>query len=139
MISENRTKHIIAVANLMREKAKLLNLNEDDMFLLGYLHDVGYFKDETLNHGQVGEIILTRNGYKYAKEILYHGNPNADYSSVELDLLNYCDMHIDGTGRLVSFEERLLDIKTRHGEDSLAYQNSKAVAEKLKQKHFLGE
>ena len=123
----------------MREKAKLLNLNEDDMFLLGYLHDVGYFKDETLNHGQVGEIILTRNGYKYAKEILYHGNPNPDYSSVELDLLNYCDMHIDGTGRLVSFEERLLDIKTRHGEDSLAYQNSKAVAEKLKQKHFLGE
>lgn len=46
MITENREKHIFNVARLMKEKAPLLHLNEEEMFTLGILHDIGYEFDE---------------------------------------------------------------------------------------------
>ena len=55
--------------------------------------------------------ILDKQKYKYAKEVLYHGKPNCEYSSRALDLLNFADMHIDNKGNYVSFEKRLEDIK----------------------------
>jgi len=85
MIIENKQKHIIAVARLMKEKAKLLGLNEEDMFVLGYLHDIGYEFDD-INHHNLGGKILQKQGYKYYKEVLNHGLPKCDYSSIELDL-----------------------------------------------------
>ena len=75
---------------------------------------------------------LEKQNYKYAKEVLYHGKPNCDYSSKALDLLNYADMHIDKKGNYVSFEQRLEDIKNRRGAYSQAFINSKQIIEELK-------
>ena len=139
MISNKRKQHIFAVASLMKEKAPLLGLDANEMYLLGYLHDIGYESDESATHNITGGNLLKQCGYKYFNEVYYHGNPFSNYSSKELDLLNYCDMHIDCNGSLVTFNERLEDIKSRHGENSSAYNNAKIVANNLLSKNFLSE
>lgn len=137
MINQDRQYHIFAVAILMKEKAKILHLNEQEMFTLGILHDIGYEFDQTETHNITGGNILKKQNYKYYKEVKYHGDPLTEYTSKELCLLNYCDMHINGKGKYVSFEERLEDIKLRRGENSLFYINAKKIIDKLIQSHFL--
>ena len=139
MISDKRKQHILAVARLMKEKAQLIGLDENEMFLLGFLHDIGYEIDESQSHNITGGNLLKQTGFKYYNEVYYHGNPFSEYSSKELDLLNYCDLHIDSNGSYVTFSERLDDIKNRHGENSSAYKNSKIVADKLISKKIFDE
>ena len=108
----------------------------EEMFSLGYLHDIGYEFSEHSGHNYVGGQLLKSQNYKYFKEVLYHGIPDPEYSSNELDILNYADMHIDGKGNFVTFAERLNDIKNRYGEASNAYQNSCIVVKNLISKGF---
>ena len=136
-IDESRAKHIMAVARLMKEKAPELDLDEKEMFTLGFLHDIGYEFGGSEEHHIVGYKILKQQDYKYATEVLHHGKPNTGYSSPALDLLNYADMRTNKLGEYVSFEERLEDIKTRRGENSPHYINSKAIIEDLKNKNFI--
>ena len=138
-IDENRAKHILAVARLMSKKAKDFGLDEKEMFTLGYLHDIGYEFGESEEHHIVGYKMLKQQEYKYANEVLHHGKPNTGYSSPALDLLNFADMKTNKLGEYVSFEERLEDIKTRRGESSPHYINSKAIIEDLKNKNFKDE
>ena len=134
MIDEDRNKHIFAVARLMKENAEKIGLDKQEMFTLGLLHDIGYEFGGSEEHHTVGAEILRKQNYKYYKEVLYHGKPNTGYSSKALDLLNFADMHIDKKGNFVSFEDRLEDIKSRRGEDSPHYKNSKAIIDELKKK-----
>ena len=137
MIDENRKKHIFAVAKLMEEKAEKLGLDREEMFTLGFLHDIGYEFGESEEHHIIGYEILKKQNYKYAKEVKYHGIPTKEYSSLALDLLNYADMHINKKGEYVTFEERLADIAERRGEDSNAYKNCKIVIDNFERRHFL--
>ena len=137
MIDNDRLKHIFEVAKLMKEKAESLGLDKEEMFTLGHLHDIGYEFVESEDHHFIGFQILDKQKYKYAKEVLYHGKPNCEYSSLALDLLNFADMHIDNKGNYVSFEQRLEDIKNRRTEHSSAYINSKQIIEELKNKQFI--
>ena len=137
MIDNERLKHIFEVAKLMKEKAEIVGLDKEEMFTLGMLHDIGYEFGENNDHNFVGFEILDKQNYKYANEVLYHGKPNSKYQSLALDLLNFADMHIDKSGEYLSYEQRLEDIKTRRGENSLAYINSKKVIDELKNKKFL--
>lgn len=131
MIDEDRIKHIFAVARLMKQKANEVGLDEEEMFTLGLLHDVGYeFGGSEFHHTEGGQLLKDQN-YKYWQEVLYHGKP-AQYQSKALDLLNYADMHIDKKGNFVSFDDRLKDIAERRGKDSPHYKNSKIVIEGLK-------
>lgn len=139
MIDEDRIKHVFAVARLMKDNADKLGLDKEKMFTLGLLHDIGYEFGESEEHHKVGAAILEKQNYKYYKEVLYHGLPNIDYSSLALDLLNYADMHINKKGEYVSFEDRLEDIKNRRGENSSHYQNSKIIINELQTKNFLNE
>ena len=139
MITEDRLHHIISVARLMKEYCEKHNFDSEyceEMFTLGFLHDIGYEFGDNLTHSEIGGRNLENQNYKYFNEIKYHGVPNCEYFSKELDLLNYADMHIDGKGNFVTFEERLLDILARCGEDSVAYINSKIIIKKLKEKEF---
>ena len=63
---------------------------------------------------------------------MYHGDINTEYKSLELDFLNWCDMHIDSKGNFVSFDERLNDIKNRRGEESKAYKDCCIMVNRLK-------
>jgi len=136
MIDEDRIKHIISVARLMKEEAESRGLDPEEMFALGYLHDIGYEFGESEEHHKVGAEMLFKQGYKYVNEILYHGKPNQEYHSEALDLLNFADMHINKKGEYVSFADRLDDIANRRGKNSPHYQNCKIIIDQLIEKGF---
>lgn len=135
-IDENRIKHIFSVARLMKDNAEKFGLSQEEMFTLGLLHDIGYEFGKSEEHHTIGGEVLEKQNYKYYKEVLYHGKPNCGYNSTALDLLNFADMSVNRLGEVVGFEKRLEDIKTRRGENSPHYQNSKAIIDDLKQKGF---
>lgn len=132
----DRLKHSYGVANKMVEIGTKLNMSKadlEDLFLLGLVHDIGYkFPNLTEEHNIVGGNILKRNGYKYFQEVYYHGNPDADYDSIFLSILNQADMQIDKYGVDVGYDKRLEDIKKRYGEFSVPYQNCLKLVKKLR-------
>lgn len=141
MISEDRKKHIFGVANFLKNYAISKNMKQEDieaLFTLGLLHDIGYeFLEEKdyFKHNFVGGMFLMRQGYKYWKEVYYHGEPNCTYSSEFLDLLNWADNRIDSKGREVSFEERLEDVSKRYNTPIKETKNYQIICQ-LKAKGF---
>jgi len=127
----DRIKHSLSVANKMIEIGKQKGLNDiqlQELFVLGYNHDIGYeFCTDNLKHNIIGGGILKNNGYKYWQEVYCHGNPDAEYKSLFLKILNMADMKIDKYGNDVGYEKRLEDIKARYGEDSIQYINANKV------------
>ena len=133
-MDKDRLKHSISVARKMTEIGKKYNLNAEelqDLFLLGLNHDIGYEYGENSNHARIGGEILKRNGYKYWKEIYYHGDVDSEYTSLFLEILNSADMQIDKYGNDVGYDKRLNDIKNRYGEESKTYINAKILVEKI--------
>ena len=136
-MDENRLKHSLAVAKKMIEIGKEYNLDDkelQDLFVLGFNHDIGYEYGNNLNHEHIGGEILKRNDYKYWKEVYYHGDINAQYSSLYLEILNKADMQIDKYGNDVGYTRRLEDIKTRYGENSITYKNAETLVSMLRNK-----
>ena len=86
-MDENRLKHSLAVARKMIKIGKEYNLEDNelqDLFVLGFNHDIGYEYGNNFNHEYIDGEILKRNNYKHWKEIYYHGNINAEYTSLFL-------------------------------------------------------
>lgn len=124
--SSDRANHSLTVAKLMYEKA--LEKTGDEfyakkMFHLGLVHDIGYqFTENNKVHAHVGGEFLKQEGYEYWKEVYDHGDPNlTERPSDEWFLLNFADMHTDGKGNRVTFDERLKDIGDRYGYESQEY------------------
>lgn len=134
-LEPNRLNHCLAVARKMIEIGKTYNLKEqqlEELFLIGYNHDIGYeLTENKINHNKKGGLILKNSGFKYWKEIYYHGDPNSNYHSLYLDILNQADMQIDSYGNDIGYQNRLLDIKNRYNETSKEYQNSKKLIDNL--------
>ena len=134
-MDNDRLKHSYAVANKMIELGKEKSLSEielQELFLLGYLHDIGYEFGINDNHNVIGGNLLKGSNYKYWQEVYYHGIPNSEYKSLYLDILNTADMMIDKYGNDVGFDKRLENIKKRYGEDSIQYINSFKIINELK-------
>ena len=134
-MDNDRLIHSYAVANKMVELGKEKNLLDEqlqELFLLGYLHDIGYQFGTNENHNMIGGNLLRNSNYKYWKEVYYHGIANSEYKSLYLDILNTADMMIDKCGNDVGFVKRLEDIKKRYGEDSIQYINCFKIINKLK-------
>ena len=131
----DRLKHSLAVANKMVKIGHEKGFNDiqlQELFVLGYNHDIGYrFTTDKSKHNIVGGEILKSANYKYWQEIYNHGNPNTNYSSIYLDILNQADMQIDKYGNDVSYDERLEDIKQRYGNNSIQYINAKEIIKRL--------
>ena len=77
-ITVNRLKHSLAVANKMKKIAQEhyeeYKVSPDDAFVLGMIHDIGYeFSEQQQEHANKGGLILKEQGYKYWKEVYYHG------------------------------------------------------------------
>lgn len=139
MITLERMAHQLSVARrlveLAREQGGYSEEELRQLFVLGYLHDIGYeFAIDPDNHAQVGGEILTQSGFVYAREVANHGNPTSTYSSSALDLLNAADMQTSPSGEHVSYAERLQDIADRYGEDSLRYKNARTIIADLERK-----
>lgn len=133
----DRLNHSYAVGKKMIQIGKELKLEEkelNDLFLLGLNHDIGYeFTKKGINHNKIGGTILKNNGYKYWKEVYYHGEVNEKYNSLYLTILNKADMQIDKYGNDVGYDKRLQDIKNRYGEKSIVYINAEELIKKLKE------
>ena len=61
---------------------------------------------------------MKEQGYKYWKEVYYHGIPQDEYDSPMLRLLNYADMITGPAGEYMTIEQRIEDIAKRYGEGS---------------------
>lgn len=134
-MDEDRMKHTLAVARKMVEIGKKYNLSskeQQELFILGFLHDVGYeFLDEKKEHNIIGGEMLKSSEYKCWQEVYYHGMPDPKFDSLFLKILNMADMQIDKYGNDVGYTKRLEDIKSRYGEDSVPYQNSLRLIKRL--------
>lgn len=121
----DRLKHSYSVGVKMVQIGEELCLKDEelnDLFLLGLNHDIGYeFSKNGIDHGKIGGNILKSNGYKYWKEVYYHGEITTEYSSLYLTILNRADMQIDKYGNDVGYKKRLEDIKNRYGSESNIY------------------
>ena len=129
-MDEDRVKHAIAVARKMIQIAKDIGLSENeinDCFIIGYNHDIGYeFAENIIEHNKIGGNILKECGFKYWKEIYYHGEMVSAY----LDLAEMQAMrHIPMT--MEDWEERLNGFLTLWDHDVLK-DNGKISAEMAK-------
>lgn len=126
-ISEDRLKHCLGVAKKMEMLVETNDnykcLNPKEMFTLGLLHDIGYEFSDNAGHNVAGGLLLKAQGYKYWKEVYYHGVPQTEYLSEALMLLNHADVTVGPTGLSVTVEERIEDIGHRYGKDSKQYKD----------------
>lgn len=135
LMTNRRARHIIAVAEMMRDIADDypgLELNGEQMYLLGFLHDIGYaFTDVRNRHGIIGGQVLETAGYGYAQEVANHGMPETSLPGSignAQRLLNLADMMTDSRGRHIDINERLSNIAQRYGFDSLEFSNANDIA-----------
>lgn len=141
MISDDRKQHIWGVANFLKEfaiKEKMKEEDVEDLFTLGLLHDIGYEflePQDYITHNKVGGDLLKRAGYKYWKEVYYHGVANCEYQSRFLDLLNWADMRVDSSGNVVSLDGRLEELSIRYNVPLKELDSYPIVCE-LKEKGF---
>ena len=137
-MDNDRLKHNYAVANKMIELGKEKSLSEielQELFLLGYLHDIGYEFGTNENHNSIGGNLLKESNYKYWQEVYYHGIPNSEYKSLYLDILNTADMMIDKYGNDVGYDKRLKDIESRYGNDNVIYKRCLELVDYLRNKY----
>ena len=88
MMDQDRLNHSIAVAKKMVEIGKKYNLDDEqlqELFLLGYNHDIGYEFGNNEDHRIIGGNILKQSDYKYWQEVYYHGEIECQYHSLYLD------------------------------------------------------
>ncbi len=103
-----------------------------DPCVLGLLLAIGYeFFDVQNEHANKGGLVLKDQGYKYWKEVYYHGIPQDEYDSPMLRLLNYADMITGPAGEHMTIEQRIDDIAKRYGEGSRQTSEARKLAEKL--------
>lgn len=134
MMDQDRLNHSIAVARKMVEIGKKYNLDDEqlqELFLLGYNHDIGYDFGNNENHRIIGGNILKHSNYKYWQEVYYHGEIDCEYSSLYLDILNKADMQIDKFGNDVGYIKRLEDIENRYGGESNIYKKAKKLIDNI--------
>jgi hypothetical protein len=126
-IKKSRAAHMHSMAEYMAEHAEKYKLPPKRMYILGYLHDIGYlFGDKC--HELTGSSYMDMLGYVDADIIRFHGSSPQDYISYkrceeedipkELILLWEADLMIDVDGKEVGFSERLKGIKERRGEQT---------------------
>lgn len=134
MMDQDRLNHSIAVARKMVEIGKKYKLDDEqlqELFLLGYNHDIGYEFGNNENHRIIGGNILKQSNYKYWQEVYYHGEIDCEYSSLYLDILNKADMQIDKFGNDVGYSKRLKDIENRYGRESNIYKKAKKLIDNI--------
>lgn len=132
MLTQNRMHHILAVASKMKELAPQYGVDPEEAFALGFFHDIGYeIAEKQSEHARDGAMLLFRQGYKYWKEIAFHGMPQDTYDSPMLRLLNFADLTTGPNGENMTIEQRIEDIAVRYGKGSKQELDARKLASKL--------
>lgn len=127
MLTENKLKHSLAVANKARELAENLisdgNIDKqaalDAIFITGLLHDIGYDKlepgDNPSAHPAIGARMLQhflQYQYTATRAIKEHGHSACD--TLMSYVLNTADLSVDSHGNPVDLDERVQNICKKH-------------------------
>lgn len=127
----NRAKHSLGVAKLMKKivlaHSDYFDFSPEEAFTVGYLHDIGYEFSSSKEHAAKGGLFLKEQGYKYWREIFYHGTYQKKYDSKMLKLLNAADLIVNPSGIIVGYPKRLEDIEERYGHESEKYSNCSRI------------
>lgn len=123
-ISIERTLHMHGVAEYCYRHAsdRFYQLDPEEMYTLGLLHDIGYINGKS-HHEAFGGAMLRKYGYTDWYEVARHGDllTAESMNDKKLILLVEADMKIDISGEEVGYNEQLRNIAEHHGEDSRAY------------------
>ena len=135
-ITEDRLNHMLGVARACREYSESLFGWDDEkceeMFLVGLVHDFAYeFVSDQREHEHAGGEILKRVGFVYADEVFLHGDPDVEYWSEELFVLNLADLTTSSKGVRCSYEQRLGSVVERYGKDSVQVERMKYMINKV--------
>lgn len=133
----DRMKYSLGVANgmyrVVRANPEQYGVSSEDAFTLGFVHDIGYqFDEDGKYHALVGGLLLKNQGYKYWREVYYHGIAQPEWESPLLWLLNYVDMSIGPDGEPMSLEDRLDDVAARFGKGSPQFRAASDMYRALK-------
>ncbi|GGG73633.1 HD domain-containing protein [Corynebacterium pelargi] len=136
-ISDDRLLHLRAVgrraAELSRELFNFPPEKQRAMFVLGFLHDIGYeYATDQRQHEHLGGNLLGCMGLDGWQVVHDHGDPDIADMSDELIILNIADMQTDGRGNHVTAEERLADIASRYGKDSEQFVRATRLTDNLR-------
>lgn len=144
---ENRKTHSLKVSSLVEKICDFLKLEDnlkDSIVASAILHDIGYSKEITKTnfHPVDGYVFLKEKGYnKIVLDVVLHHTgaeelvkmtredllPHYNCSELEetsllaVSIVSLADFHVNGYGVIVTPEERLEDIRVRHGSDSKIY------------------
>lgn len=134
-ISDDRLLHSRAVGRRAAELASLLGWSikrQHQMFVLGFVHDIGYeYATDQRQHETVGGELLRSMGVQDWRAVAEHGDPDVDAMSDELFVINLADMQTDSRGNRVSMRLRLDSIAERYGKYSQQYLRASALASRL--------
>jgi len=134
IILDKRIAHMHGVAEYMYANAEKYNLNKEEMFIVGLLHDIGYLYGKP-GHAKNGAKLLESMGFKYAEEIGLHGTIPQEGISDVLRLLLEADLSIGTDGSLVGYDERLKNIGERLGKESKEYKIAENTVEFLRKEN----
>src|SRR6266851_2340757 len=154
----NRWRHVRQVAEQARQVAAVVPPNDRDLLIAAaYLHDIGYALSlaSTGFHPLDGARWIRNSGPggRLARLVAYHScaiyearvrgladSLIAEFDpeeSATYDALVFCDMTTGPTGKTVLFEDRISEIRERHGPDhevaralSLSYSSLAACCER---------
>ncbi len=159
-----RLAHILQVAKRVQQSAEEIVANHavedfdiDEAHCAALLHDVGYLQKlhRTGFHPWDGYYFLKEQGLdRLADIIVCHSNspeqaklrglPEIPVSdTLAAKLLTYWDTRVMQGGRVVTYEQRLSDIKARYGEEGIVTQSHLAAEPRIKKliaeiEEFLG-
>lgn len=137
---ESRLLHVLKVAEKVAESSQALvrngiELSCDSAYRAALLHDIGYaepLRDSGYHPIDGARYLRRRQEPLLAELIECHSNApefallsNLGRITVSLhpiaDLITYWDVRVKQGGQVVSYEERLADIRKRHGAESLVW------------------
>lgn len=135
MISENKLKHSLGVARACKKLGEGKGFNADAcdaLFVMGFLHDIGYEIAPNTSHPKVGATMIDSfiENPEMLEAIRHHGKKFDNLSDFD-KILNEADLTISYNGEPCSVESRLFGIQTRYGKDSEHYKNAILMAEAL--------
>lgn len=151
--SPDRLQHILVVADRVRQSARDLNelglvpaVDEVTAFCAALVHDIGYIESlrDTGFHPVDGASFLRARGFTSLADLIVghstapeeatlRGLPPVIVSEDPIaKLLTYWDMQTGPSGEILTFEQRMADILSRHGEHSVVGQAMVAGAVRIR-------
>ena len=129
---------MLGVARKAYAISKAQGYNEEfarHMFLLGWMHDVGYeFAESKEQHSHISAqmyLLLTKNEPDIAYRAIKERGRLPELPTEEWKILTMADMLTDSNGNEVSAEARLSGIRQRYGMQSEEYKTSCEVCKQI--------